>query len=53
MTAFHPVDGSRKVFVNFDMTDHENPLIGSRVMRYGYAGGQTVRQRELTLKILN
>jgi len=29
------------------MADRENPFIGSRVMRYGYAGGQTRRQREL------
>jgi len=47
MTTFHSADGSRKVLVNFGMTDLENPFIGSRVMRCGYAGGQTGRQREL------
>jgi len=47
MTNFHSVDRSKKVFVNLGMKDHENPLIGSRVVRYRYAGGQTGRQRQL------
>lgn len=47
MTTFHPVDGSRNVLGNFGVTGHENPFIGSRVLWYGYAGGQGGRQREL------